>query len=211
MTGSLVLPIYLACDCSSGIDQYRPLVDECYRLGLEPLAAHYFRVGAFVFGERADVWWRLVSLLDLGSTYSEPRDNLGRSVRFGPLFDCVRIQADVDIAALRLGGVRIARPMLFLLSHKNPDDEWEAAYESLMGQPWHPHIISIDLGATSISTQRRIGKAAYRASEIGAVARLVGDYVADAFRSRSSSQAGWTLPAHIEGLNLVWRGRVEDQ
>ena len=146
--GLQVLPFYIVCDESSSMegasisavnDGIVELFDE---ITSDPVIDAKVRVGIIAFNDTARVLFPLTQLKDVMQV---PVCEARSTTSYSAVFRLLKTQIESDIAALKLEGSEVHRPIVFFMSDGEPDPEnWRDDLDALVDPSfkYRPNIIS---------------------------------------------------------------------
>lgn len=150
--GQQVLPFYLVCDESgsmsgSPIDAINAALPELHQeIGANPVVADKTQFCIIGFSDDAEV---LLPLSDLSQVTELPILETRGGTSFASAFQLLKAQIDSDVAALKQGGNRVYRPVVFFLTDGYPtDSSWSQEYATLTDKanPLRPNIVAFGIG-----------------------------------------------------------------
>lgn len=209
------LPVYLVADASSSLASDIHTVNEAigslfYSLSAEPSLADAVRVAVIQFASEAE---EILPLSDIREITSIPAIKASGSTDYGAAFRLLRQIIPRDIAAMRIQGLQVFRPVMLFITDGSPTDpDWRDALQELQSPEFRerPTIIAFGIGSVDPSVLREVGSAnggafvvSSRLSTSGAI-RSIFDGLSTMLSSTLQSSVSPGAPAASIALSDDW-------
>jgi uncharacterized protein YegL len=164
------LPTYLLLDTSDSMAGHQETLNETLEhvylsLVESPRVAEFAHISIISFNTRAHL---VLEMADIEEIRALPTLSCSGLTNFGLAFDLLRERIDIDVPALKLAGIAVLRPAVFLLTDGRPTDAdtFSERFAALADPSWprHPHVITFGFGdATAKLISGMATKAAFLA------------------------------------------------
>jgi uncharacterized protein YegL len=184
-------------------------------IDLTPQVSEFVHLSIISFNNEPHL---VTSMTDLDNVTSLPTVTCGGQTNFTPMFRMVRSQIESDVPQLASNGIRVLRPVVFVLTDACPTDpdpgQWHAALAELKDEGWkpHPNIITYGFGAASEAVLGSIATVAAFTAEKGTTDKgaLAGALNSMLNSLVASAKAGdLQIPEKVEGYRTIPREYVE--
>jgi uncharacterized protein YegL len=167
------LPTYLVLDTSGSMTPHErmlnnTLMDIYDTIDTSPQVAEFIHLSVISFNTQPHV---VTAMEDLDDVQSLPTVSCGGMTNFGLMFELVRGRIEADVRAMASKGLKVLRPVVFLLTDGVPSDpDWQDQLAELTDRSWktHPNIITYGFGDAREDVLGRIANIAAYAAEKGA-------------------------------------------
>jgi uncharacterized protein YegL len=212
------LPTYVVLDTSGSMAPHEQLLNDTLMhiydtIDLTPQVSEFVHLSIISFNNEPHL---VTSMTDLDSVASLPTVTCGGLTNFAPMFRMVRSRIETDVPLLASKGIKVLRPVVFVLTDASPTDhaDWQDALGELTDKSWkpHPYIITYGFGEASEAVLGAIANVAAFAAEkgtsnqgalAGALNSMLNSLVA-------SAKAGeLQIPEKVEGYRSIPREYVE--
>jgi uncharacterized protein YegL len=214
------LPTYVVLDTSGSMTPHEQLLNDTLMhiydtIDLTPQVSEFVHLSIVSFNNEPHL---VTSMTDLDNVTTLPTVTCGGRTNFAPMFRMVRSLVESDVPQLASKGIRVLRPVIFVLTDACPTDpdpaQWRDALAELTDKGWkpHPYIITYGFGEASEAVLGSIANVAAFAAEkgtsnqgalAGALNSMLNSLVA-------SAKAGeLQIPEKVEGYRTIPREYVE--
>lgn len=206
------LPTYVVLDTSGSMKPYENMLNETLMhiydtMDTSPQVSEFVHLSVISFNTQPHV---VVAMEELDELQNLPVVNCYGKTNFGLMFELVRERIESDIPAMARKGLRVLRPVVFLLTDGKPSDEpeWREGLEELTDRDWkaHPNIITYGFGEAKEEILGRIANIAAFAAEKGvdnrtALARALASLLNSLVASAKKKQ--FQIPEEVEGYRSI--------
>jgi uncharacterized protein YegL len=212
------LPTYVVLDTSGSMTPHEQLLNDTLMhiydtIDLAPQVSEFVHLSIISFNNEPHL---VTSMTDLDNVTSLPTVTCGGRTNFAPMFRMVRSRIENDVPQLASKGIKVLRPVVFLLTDARPTDrdQWRDALAEVTDNGWkpHPYIITYGFGDASDDVLSSIANVAAFVAEkdisnqgalAGALNSMLNSLVA-------SAKAGeLQIPEKVEGYRTIPREYVE--
>lgn len=169
------LPTYVVLDTSNSMTPFKDLLNETLTeivdtLYSSPKVSDFIHLSILSFNSAPHV---VLEMEEIGQLTALPTVTCGGRTNFDPLFRLLRDRIGRDLPALSAKGVKVLRPVVFLLTDGSPTDtppgSWQSSLTALTDADWrpHPHIIGYGFGDASETVLKRMSTLAAYIAEKG--------------------------------------------
>lgn len=167
------LPTYLVLDTSGSMEPHQQLLNDTLMhiydtIDVSPQVSEFIHLSVISFNTQPHV---VMTMEDLDDVQNLPTVSCGGMTNFGLMFELVRNRIEADVRAMANKGLRVLRPVVFLLTDGIPSDDpgWQDQLAELTDRSWktYPNIITYGFGAARESVLGRIANIAAYAAEEG--------------------------------------------
>lgn len=212
------LPTYVVLDTSGSMRPHEQLLNDTLMhiydtIDLTPQVSEFVHLSIISFNNEPHL---VTSMTDLENVTSLPTVTCGGQTNFAPMFRMIRSQIDSDVPQLADKGIRVLRPVVFVLTDARPTDpeQWRNALAELTDKGWkpHPYIITYGFGEASEAVLSSIANvAAFSAekstSNQGALAGALNSMLNSLVASAKAGEL--QIPEKVEGYRTIPREYVE--
>ncbi|MCX4776516.1 vWA domain-containing protein [Streptomyces sp. NBC_01264] len=213
--GAKGLPAYVVLDTSGSMAKYEPLLNATLlkiydTLYTSPLLSEFIHLSVISFNTQPHV---VTEMTDIELMESLPTVTCEGLTNIGPMLRLLRTRITEDVEQLSAKGVKVLRPVVFLLTDGAPTDApagiWHQDLETLRDPAWkpRPHVITYGFGAASESMLRSLATvAAYLAQD---EAQSTGEALSEAMSSLLNSLVASArvqqlqVPEEVKGYRSV--------
>lgn len=209
------LPAYLVLDTSGSMKSFEPLLNSTLlniydTLFTDPQTSEFIHLSVVSFNTEPYV---VTPMTDIQQLESLPTVFCTGLTNVGPMLQLLRTRITDDVRQLSSSGVKVLRPVVFLLTDGLPTDKptgaWKPPLDELQDRSWrlHPHIITYGFGQASESVLRSIATVAAFVADEGpertaealsaALASLLSSLVA------SAREQQLQIPQEVAGYRSV--------
>lgn len=206
------LPTYLVLDTSGSMDPYEQLLNDTLMqiydtIDTSPQVSEFIHLSVISFNTQPHV---VMGMEDLDDVQSLPTVSCGGMTNFGLMFELIRNRIEADVRAMASKGLRVLRPVVFILTDGIPSDDpsWQDQLAELTDRSWkaYPNIITYGFGNAREDVLGRIANIAAFAAEKGADNRAA---LAEALTSMlnslvaSAKTRDFQVPEEVKGYRSI--------
>jgi uncharacterized protein YegL len=206
------LPTYLVLDTSGSMEPHEQKLNDTMMhiydtIDTSPQISEFVHLSIISFNTQPHL---VTAMTDLDDVENVPMVTCEGLTNFGPMFQLIRERIDEDIPFMVGKGIRVLRPVVFLLTDGNPTDknDWRDSLSDLTDQNWkpHPNIITYGFGGAQEQVLATIANVAAFVAEEGsnnrealakALTSLINSLVA------SAKAQALQIPAEVEGYRSL--------
>ncbi|MGW6204422.1 vWA domain-containing protein [Streptomyces sp. NPDC055089] len=211
------LPMYVVLDTSGSMEKSEHLLNQTLEtiydtIDTTPQVKEFVHLSVLAFNSQPHV---VTEMTDFDSVHQLPTVTCSGRTNFGPMFRLVRNRIETDVPALIDRGVRVLRPVAFILTDGIPTDEkdlpgdpWEDHLNDLLDARWktHPHIIAYGFGNAREDVLKRIATAAAFVAERGednasALRNALNGFLNSMVAS--AAKRSLEVPEHVKGYRSI--------
>jgi len=168
------LPTYLVLDTSGSMKPHEQVLNntlmEIYdTIDTSPQVSEFIHLSVISFNTQAHV---VTAMEDLDDIQTLPTVSCGGMTNYGLMLELVRSRIEADVRAMAHRGLKVLRPVVFLLTDGFPSDHpgWLDQLADLTDREWkaHPNIITYGFGDATEAVLSRIANVAAFTAEQGA-------------------------------------------
>lgn len=209
------LPAYLVLDTSTSMKPYESLlnttlIDIYDTLYGTPQISEFIHLSVISFSSTAVV---VTPMTDIEELDSLPTVKCDGATNLGPMFRLLRDRITEDVRMLSENGVKVLRPVVFLLTDGEPTDlpagSWQNELELLRDPNWkqRPNVLTYGFGAAHEAVLKKIANVACYLAEDGAQknAEAVSDALTSLLNSlvASAKTRQLQVPESVKGYKSV--------
>jgi uncharacterized protein YegL len=206
------LPAYLVLDTSGSMKPHEQMLNDTLMeiydtVDTSPQVSEFIHLSVISFNTQAHV---VTAMEDLDDVQSLPTVSCGGLTNFGLMFELIRSRIEADVPAMARKGLKVLRPVVFLLTDGIPSDDpdWRIQLDELTDASWkaHPNIITYGFGAAREDVLSRIANIAAFAAEKGSDNRTA---LAEALTSllnslvASAKTKNFQVPEVVKGYRSI--------
>jgi uncharacterized protein YegL len=212
------LPTYVVLDTSGSMAAHEQSLNDTLMtiydtIDMTPQVSEFVHLSIISFNTEPHL---VTSMTDIDNVTSLPTVTCGGLTNFGPMFRKLRSQIETDVPLLVNKGIKVLRPVAFLLTDANPTDraEWRGALAELTDKSWkpHPYIITYGFGEASEEVLSAIANvAAFVAEKRTSQQRALAEALKSMLNSlvATATAGNIQIPEKVEGYRAIPREFVE--
>jgi uncharacterized protein YegL len=171
--GARGLPTYVVLDTSGSMSPFEELLNETLTeivdtLYSSPKVSDFIHLSIVSFNTSPHV---VLEMTEISQLSELPAVTCGGTTNYGPMFQLLQNQISQDVPKLSAKGVKVFRPVVFVLTDGSPTDQsgsWHGSHDALIDSNWrfHPNVITYGFGDASEAVLKRVSTlAAYIADK----------------------------------------------
>ncbi|WP_066371998.1 vWA domain-containing protein [Herbidospora mongoliensis] len=158
------MPTYVVLDTSGSMQAFEELLNNTLTeivdtLYTSPAMADFIHLSILSFNSSPHV---VMDMTEITQLTALPNVTCSGRTNFAPMFRLVKERISKDVPALKARGIKVTRPVIFLLTDgiptDKPDTEWRTSHAELTDRNWppYPHVITYGFGNASESVLKTI-------------------------------------------------------
>lgn len=223
---SKVMPTYVVLDTSTSMRPHARLLNDTLveivdTFFTSPKLAEFIHLSIISFNTEPHL---VMGMTEMANLTAVPRVECNGMTNYAAMFDLVRDQIDIDLQNLKATGVRVLRPVVFMLTDGEPTDgdrqgqlptdspapPWLRAHQRLTDRAWRPYPRIIVYGFGDVtraeSVLKQVATTALYMAEKGikdqeALASALTSMLNSFVTSANAQQL--MLPEQVEGYRSV--------
>lgn len=168
------LPVYAVLDTSGSMGRFEELLNETLEsiyevIDTTPQVREFIHLSVVSFNTQPHV---VTNMTEFDDVTILPTVSCAGTTNFAPLFRKLRDCIESDVPALSARGIKVLRPVVFLLTDGIPtdsDEQWTRSLDALLDPSWRPrpNIISYGFGEAQAEVLGRVSTVAAYIAEPG--------------------------------------------